>query len=56
MASRHYTQVENTDLSECERRDDLVWTPQQHDEWHAPRLLRAVSNYVAKEIARHMRP
>lgn len=54
MASRHYTQLENTDLYLCERCGDRVWSREQHDQWHAQWLLRSVSDYVGKEIARHM--
>jgi hypothetical protein len=54
MASRDYRQLGNTDLYQCEKCGDRVWAREQHDQSHAATLLHTVSDYVAKEIARHM--
>jgi len=55
MASRRQdTQLEKTRLFECGTGGDTGQSPDQHDERHARRLLRALSDYLDKEIVRHM--
>lgn len=54
MPGRQYTQFETTGLYKCGECGSPVWSPEQHDQWHARRLLRAVSGYIEKEIARRM--